>query len=322
MEKKNVEIQMFSLCDLSAELQKEIADCPEHICKDGGKIYISKGSTVFCCEDGSAGNQFAFSVLQDFSAPKGRNASSAEEHYFRLLTDTGPETEDPAGRQNTPFPGNCLVILFQTGYPQEKDLLSLFSDIAPTDRNDICVPIDFCNIALIKSLGTSTEAETCEYASAVIGSMEGEGISGVRAGLGAIIRCESELRESYLQAQTALRLGKLYHENESVYPYSQMTLERILDCIPGEKRKELVSRFSELTFTDEIRETIRVFFQNDLNLTAASKQLFIHRNTLNYRLDKIKKEAGYDLRRFPDAVIYKILSDLAEGGKDSSLRSE
>ena len=59
-------------------------------------------------------------------------------------------------------------------------------------------------------------------------------------------------------------------------------------------------------------ETVRVFFNNDLNLTAASRELFIHRNTLNYRLDKIRKETGLDLRSFQDAVIFRILYGIRE----------
>ena len=59
-------------------------------------------------------------------------------------------------------------------------------------------------------------------------------------------------------------------------------------------------------------ETVSVFFRNDLNLTAASKQLFIHRNTLNYRLDKIRKDTGLDLRHFQDAVVFRIVIEIPE----------
>ena len=93
-------------------------------------------------------------------------------------------------------------------------------------------------------------------------------------------------------------------------------IERILNCIPKERaaeiRREYPNICSDDGLTDEIRETVSVFFRNDLNLTAASKQLFIHRNTLNYRLDKIRRETGLDLRSFHDAVIFRILSGLAE----------
>ena len=64
---------------------------------------------------------------------------------------------------------------------------------------------------------------------------------------------------------------------------------------------------------EEMLETVRVFFRNDLNLTATSKQLFIHRNTLNYRLDKIRKETGLDLRSFEDAVIFRIIYGFLPG---------
>ena len=59
-------------------------------------------------------------------------------------------------------------------------------------------------------------------------------------------------------------------------------------------------------------ETVRVFFRHDLNITSASRQLLIHRNTLNYRLDKIKRETGLDLRTFQDAVVFRLISEMAE----------
>ena len=77
-------------------------------------------------------------------------------------------------------------------------------------------------------------------------------------------------------------------------------------------KKQIRDEFRQIrageTFSDEMLETVRVFFMNDLNLTAASRQLFIHRNTLNYRLDKIRKISGLDLRKFHDAVIFSVIA--------------
>ena len=107
-----------------------------------------------------------------------------------------------------------------------------------------------------------------------------------------------------------------YHIQDRVYVYEKQMLERIIDTIPENKKKEIQKSFygncRETALSDEMLETVRVFFRNDLNLTAASKQLFIHRNTLNYRLDKIKKEFGLDLRSFGDAVVFRIISEMSD----------
>ena len=123
------------------------------------------------------------------------------------------------------------------------------------------------------------------------------------------------IRTSYMEAESALKLGMRYHRQEHVFIYEEQTLERIVDSIPEDQKEEILKLFfgtdSEHGLSDEMLETVRVFFRNDLNLTAASKQRFIHRNTLNYRLDKIKKDYGLDLRSFQDAVIFRVISEIA-----------
>lgn len=317
MEQMNVKVEMLSLYDLSSEIQYEITTYPEKVCKSNGSLYFLRGETVFCCEDSPAGNQFAFSILYDYASGAHKPYSPERAYYLKLLTNTCSDSDcDTPARHRIQIPESCMVILFQSDCFPEKDFISLFTSIAPIDSKDIPVAIDYSHVALVKNLQYCSEAEAFEYASAVIGSMEGEGISGVRAGLGTKISRMEELHISYEQAKTALRLGKRFIHTEAVYQYSQLALERILDCIPEERRAEFATQFSRLYFSDrlndEIQETVRVFFENDLNLAATSKQLFIHRNTLNYRLDKIKKELGYDLRKFQDAIVYKILSEISE----------
>ena len=142
--------------------------------------------------------------------------------------------------------------------------------------------------------------------------MESEGITGIKAGIGREADNAENLRNSYRDAVNALFIGSVYHRQDSVYIYNRQVLERIVDSIPAETKKEIRKEYCQLnmpdSLSDEMLETVRVFFRNDLNLTAASKQLFIHRNTLNYRLDKIRKLSGLDLRCFHDAVVFAVIS--------------
>ena len=90
-------------------------------------------------------------------------------------------------------------------------------------------------------------------------------------------------------------------------------IERLSDLIPAgeaEKfRKEMISPRAEKVLTEEIMETIHVFFMNDLNLSTTARQLFIHRNTLLYRMEKVRKATGLDLRKFEDAVVFRMIMD-------------
>ena len=94
--------------------------------------------------------------------------------------------------------------------------------------------------------------------------------------------------------------------------------KRMTDLIPPESakrfREEVIPPGAEKVLTDELIETIRVFFGNDLNLSTTARQLFIHRNTLLYRMDKIRKATGLDLRRFEDAAVFRIMMDIPGEG--------
>ena len=171
-------------------------------------------------------------------------------------------------------------------------------------------------MSVIRQFNHSSEGELAEFCNAVIDTLETEGIVGLKAGIGMEVFDVQGLRDSYLQGLDALALGRKYFSREPVYVYHHQTLERIIDCIPPEKQREIRQQaLRNRTYgklSDEMLETVRVFFQNDLNLTAASRQLFIHRNTLNYRLDKIRKETGLDLRLFRDAVVFCVISALRD----------
>ena len=121
------------------------------------------------------------------------------------------------------------------------------------------------------------------------------------------------IRSSYQEASQALETGIRHHSMDHVFSFAAQTMERIVDSIPEKRKKSILQTLFEgrdiNRLPDEMMETVQVFFRNDLNLTAASKQLYIHRNTLNYRLDKIRKDYGLDLRCFQDAVIFRIVSE-------------
>ena len=93
-------------------------------------------------------------------------------------------------------------------------------------------------------------------------------------------------------------------------------LERLLSEIPAEKRQQfrriVMNEQTERILNEETLDTVNMFFASDLNMSDTARQMFIHRNTLTYRLDKIRKETGLDLRKFNDAVIFRILSAMPE----------
>ena len=314
MDAMTVETKILCIDDIPAELQQKLTENPDHIVYEKSRIFILLNQTVFCCADTPEGNEMIYSIRMSQKI-KTEFPNDTAAVIERILND--PYYIPDQAVQNKfrliPFGKRCAVV-FRTYLQQEKDLYRYFATIAPTEKNDLIVPVDYHTVLFIKNMQIESIEELAEYAEAVIGTMESEGITGIKAGVGNTAADISGIRNSYLEGCKALILGNRYHSQENVYIYSKQTLERIVDCIPTEKKKEIRDQFfsneNSGKLSDEMMETVRIFFRNDLNLTAASRQLFIHRNTLNYRLDKIKKECGLDLRLFQDAVVFRIVSEI------------
>ena len=299
------------------EIPDELRDDPgeqKRIVRADGKVYLQAGHTILSCDDEQAGRELLYEL---FLAVRGKQTKTGEKEtvFLRFLNDPADDPDsDTLRRYRIDLSARRRIVVFRSDASMEKDLTSALRELAPMEDGDILVPVDYHTAALIRELRFGAEDELKEYCEAVIGTMETEGITGIRAGIGNGAQDPETIRNSYREGLDALATGMKYHTRESVYLFSGQTLDRILDSIPQEARqrigKELFPSRTDAVLTDEMMETVRVFFRNDLNLTAASRQLFIHRNTLNYRLDKIKKETGLDLRSFEDAVIFRIISGL------------
>ena len=315
MGKDIIQTQVCCPDDLPDEIRQKLISSTEHICIAENSIYVLIEDNVVCFPNNSAGNTLANAVSRkqkdSLSIPQNK-----EEMYKRILDDPDYQPNTTILRQyGIKKDITRCVAVFRSFSPIETDLYSILSSMAPAEEGDAIIPAGYQTAVFVKDPDGQTEDEIIDYIDAVIGTLEAEGIIDIRAGIGRIYPDVTGIRQSCEEGFQALRLGKRYHGQDHVYAYSKQTLERIVDSIPAEKKAEIRNMFigskSENTLSDELLETVRIFFQNDLNLTAASKQLFIHRNTLNYRLDKIKKVFGLDLRTFQDAVIFRIITEIA-----------
>ena len=301
--------------DLTEDIRTLLISSPGHTCIRDGRIYLMLGNSFFCFPDNAAGKALTYSITHrqndDMIRPQ-----CAEEVYKRILID--PDyLPDPVLLRKTGIRENlsrCIAV-FRALTTMETDLYSYMITMAPVENGDCIVPVDYQTAVFIKNTQDQSGDEMKEFIEAVIGTMESEGISDIRAGIGREYKAISEVRTGYQEGMQALALGLRYHRQDHVFVYEKQMLERIVDTIPEEKKTMILNSFfgtdAPKSISDEMMETVTVFFKNDLNLTAASKQLFIHRNTLNYRLDKIKKDLGLDLRSFQDAVVFRIISEIA-----------
>ena len=134
-------------------------------------------------------------------------------------------------------------------------------------------------------------------------------------GIGCEVASFSEIAQSYSQAVTAVRVSAMFRDAGEVHSYREYLLVRMLEDVPRSRLEEYMTQFriggiGEVFGDEELYETADAFLESSLNLSETSRQLFMHRNTLMYRLDKIERITGLNIRKFSDAVTFRILSVL------------
>jgi carbohydrate diacid regulator len=154
------------------------------------------------------------------------------------------------------------------------------------------------------------EAEIEVITSGLRNALAEAGALGIKIAYGSIASEIKEVSRSYKEARMAADVGRIFFEEKEVIAYSGLGIGRLIYQLPIPLCrlfiKEIFDGRDIDDFDDEILPTIDKFFENSLNVSETSRQLFIHRNTLVYRLDKIQKSTGLDLRVFDDAITFKI----------------
>ena len=214
----------------------------------------------------------------------------------------------------TGLPRHSCVVVFRPEARTERPLAELLREIAPLEEQDLMAEDGTGQVLVIKA-GEDPE-EIAEFAEALIGTVEGETGVRLKAGIGNVHGSPEEWPAGYREALEALETGERFRSRSPVRVYAHQMLERLTEQIPAEIRKnmrqQVFGEHPERILTPEILETADSFFEADLNLSVAARQMFVHRNTLIYRLDRIQRETGLDLRVFRDAVIFRLLMMLPE----------
>ena len=193
----------------------------------------------------------------------------------------------------------------------ETGIYEVIRNMFPDKEKDFVINIDSNNIVLIKELKeviTSEELET--MAQQILDTVNSETMMKVVVGLGSVAANIDELNSSYKEAQIALEIGKVFEDEKNILNYDSLGIGRLIYQLPIKLcelfLKEVFKKGDITTLDDETILTINKFFENDLNVSETSRQLFVHRNTLVYRLEKIYKLTGLDLRKFDQAIIFKV----------------
>ena len=188
-------------------------------------------------------------------------------------------------------------------------LRSLFS--TNSKAKDFITAVDENNIILVKELKEGdTYEEVKKTARIILDMLNTEVMAQVRVAFGTMVNEVKDVSRSYKEAKMALDVGKIFYSDDNVIGYNSLGIGRLIYQLPIPLCKmfirEIFEGRSPDEFDDETLSTINKFFENNLNVSETSRQLYIHRNTLVYRLDKLQKSTGLDLRVFDDAITFKI----------------
>lgn len=204
-----------------------------------------------------------------------------------------------------------VVMLVESGNGKDNNVLELTRTHFGSSSRDFITAVDENNVVIVKDL---TEADTSRElertARGVDAFLQKEGIKGIRIAYGTVVHEIKEVSRSYKEAKMALDVGKIFFNERNIIAYSELGIGRLIYQLPIPLCKMFIKEIfggkSPDDFDEETLTTIYKFFENSLNVSETSRQLFIHRNTLVYRLDKLQKSTGLDLRVFEDAITFKI----------------
>ncbi|MCR4604922.1 MAG: helix-turn-helix domain-containing protein [Eubacterium sp.] len=204
-----------------------------------------------------------------------------------------------------------VVFLVEADREKDSHIMEIIRSIFSGTGRDFITAVDEKDIIIVKELGADEDQEDIEQtAEALVDMLNTEVMVNARVSYGTIINEIKEVSKSYKEAKMALDVGNIFYRHRTVIAYSNLGIGRLIYQLPLPLCKMFIS---EIFGTDEVPEfdeetltTIRKFFENNLNVSKTSRELYIHRNTLVYRLEKLNAMTNLDINVFDDAITFEI----------------
>lgn len=203
------------------------------------------------------------------------------------------------------------VLLVRITTRNDVSAYDVVQNLFPDKTKDFVININETDIALVKETKANIDTKDLEkLALSIVDTLSGEFYTHAVIGIGKTVEGLRDLAKSFKEAQVALEVGKVFDTEKSIISYDNLGIARLIYQLPTTLcetfLREVFKRGSIESLDQETLFTIQKFFENNLNVSETSRKLFVHRNTLVYRLEKIKKITGLDLREFDHAIVFKI----------------
>lgn len=204
-----------------------------------------------------------------------------------------------------------IAVIIELNSDKELNGLEIVRSIYTGKTKDFITAVDEKSVILVKEVKENENyEELTKSCKGLLDMLHAEGFTKCRIALGTIVHEIKDVSRSYKEAKMALDVGKIFYSERSAVAYSNLGIGRLIYQLPVPLCKMFIKEIFDGKSPDDLDEetliTINKFFENSLNVSETSRQLYIHRNTLVYRLDKLQKSTGLDLRVFEDAITFKI----------------
>lgn len=224
-----------------------------------------------------------------------------------LLVDVNSQ----AKKMNVDVHARRVVYVIEQKKKGDSLLFETMKGIYDNGTKDVVTSVDEAHIILIKTLEKTDEYEDVnEFAKALVDTLSAEVMVQVKVAYGSIIGELKDVSRCYKEASMALDVGRIFYAHKNVLAYNELGIGRLIHQLPlslCEMFLQEVFRGNALNhFDKETLATVNAFFENDLNISETARKMYLHRNTLGYRLDKIQKTTGLDVKKFEDALTFKI----------------
>lgn len=204
-----------------------------------------------------------------------------------------------------------VVILIRLVDRTEVFAYDIVQNLFPEKTRDFVINVGDNDIALVKEVKAGIQPRDLEkLARSIVDTLNSEFYTRAVVGIGTVVNSLRELSRSYKEAQVAIEVGKVFDVERVIMSYSNLGIGRLIYYLPTTLCNmflaEVFKRGSVESLDHETLFTIQKFFENNLNVSETSRKLFVHRNTLVYRLEKIRRLTGLDLKQFDHAIVFKV----------------
>ncbi len=204
-----------------------------------------------------------------------------------------------------------VVFMIETKYEKDNIAMETVKSMFASKTRDYITAVDEKNIIIVKEARPQdTYEDLLQIARMLVDMLNSEAMSQVRVSYGTFVNELKNVSRSYKEAKMALEVGRIFYSDKIIVPYNNLGIGRLIYQLPLPLCKMFMEEiFGEQmpdSFDEETMTTINKFFENNLNVSETARQLYVHRNTLVYRLEKLEKATGLDIRFFDDALTFKI----------------